>query len=148
MHKSLKPIYLKFRNEDPVEYDPLKPCPCAYERMEYGLIENILFENIIINEPATWPVWLGPAQQTNVRDPSSCSLAWPVIPSATCVGQPHGKYRNIVFRNVTTFQPLFSAGVIMGSENFPVENVVFDNVKVLPFTPSGVSQRKIHVDQI
>ena len=67
MHKSLKPIYLKFRNEDPVEYDPLKPCPCAYERMEYGLIENILFENIIINEPATWPVWLGPAQQTNVR---------------------------------------------------------------------------------
>eukprot|EP00511_Aplanochytrium_stocchinoi_P000338 CAMPEP_0204821966 /NCGR_PEP_ID=MMETSP1346-20131115/163_1 /ASSEMBLY_ACC=CAM_ASM_000771 /TAXON_ID=215587 /ORGANISM="Aplanochytrium stocchinoi, Strain GSBS06" /LENGTH=344 /DNA_ID=CAMNT_0051947953 /DNA_START=134 /DNA_END=1165 /DNA_ORIENTATION=- len=57
MHKSIKPIYLKFRNRDSEVYDPRKPCPCEYKHMPYGLIEDVTFENIVINEPISWPIW-------------------------------------------------------------------------------------------
>ena len=41
MHNTFKGIYLKFNSE--------------------GSITNILYENITIDSPNNWPIWIGPA---------------------------------------------------------------------------------------
>jgi hypothetical protein len=50
LYKSYKGIYLKFREPEAIWMQP-------------GLIENILFENITIENPRQWAIWIGPAQQ-------------------------------------------------------------------------------------
>ena len=50
MHHSYKGIYMKFRSLP------------KYPR-KTGLISNVLYENIYIDEPTSWPIWIGPAQQ-------------------------------------------------------------------------------------
>ena len=47
MHNSYKGIYMKFRAG------------------EGGLIEDILYENMYIDTPSQWPIWIGPAQQSD-----------------------------------------------------------------------------------
>ena len=55
---------MKFRSCDP---DP--------EESEYGTISNILYENIYMDQPSQWAIWIGPAQQFIID--STCSLLWP-----------------------------------------------------------------------
>lgn len=44
MHNTYKGIYMKFRAGD----NP-------------GLIEDVLYENITIDNPEQWAIWIGPA---------------------------------------------------------------------------------------
>ena len=55
---------MKFRECDP---DP--------DESEYGTISNILYENIYMEQPSQWAIWMGPAQQFIID--STCSLLWP-----------------------------------------------------------------------
>ena len=59
---------MKFRECDP---DP--------DESEYGTISNILYENIYMDQPSQWAIWMGPAQQFIID--STCSLLWPQGPS-------------------------------------------------------------------
>jgi len=118
MHHTWKGIYLKFRSEG-------------------GTISNILYENILLDAPEQWAIWIGPAQQavsSNLCNPAPCSLCWPQLEDygAQC-NMPDSLYTNITLRNITIQNPQFSygQGVIMGSQNLPMTNITFDGVRVL-----------------
>eukprot|EP00029_Vermamoeba_vermiformis_P014722 TRINITY_DN9835_c0_g1_i1.p1 TRINITY_DN9835_c0_g1~~TRINITY_DN9835_c0_g1_i1.p1 ORF type:complete len:417 (-),score=133.70 TRINITY_DN9835_c0_g1_i1:42-1292(-) len=110
MHKTYKGIYAKFRGT--------------------GLIQDVLWENIVMHEPEQWPIWIGPAQQAdsiNICKADPCSLCWPDVPFAQCNMPNDAKYINITLRNITVINPS-SAGVILGSATNPMQNVTFDGV--------------------
>jgi polygalacturonase len=53
LYHSFKGIYLKFRYDNlTTDHRP-------------GLIEDILFENITMEAPEQWGIWIGPAQQSD-----------------------------------------------------------------------------------
>mmetsp|Transcript_9931 Transcript_9931/g.14963 ORF Transcript_9931/g.14963 Transcript_9931/m.14963 type:complete len:427 (+) Transcript_9931:42-1322(+) len=115
MPNSYKGIYMKFRDGDG------------------GLIEDVTFENILIENPSQWPIWIGPAQQSDSRRLCAahpCSLCWPTLPSAEC-NAPTSQYRNILLKNITISNPKMSPGVILGNTSTPMEDVVFDSVQVI-----------------
>uniref|UniRef100_A0A7S4DPC9 Uncharacterized protein n=1 Tax=Lotharella globosa TaxID=91324 RepID=A0A7S4DPC9_9EUKA len=112
MHKTFKGLYLKFRTGG-------------------GLIEDITYENIVIDEPEQWAIWIGPAQQSdsdNLCAPHPCSICWPTF--GKCNAPYNGVYRNIMFRNITVNSPKKSPGVILGNSTNPMQNVTFDRVVV------------------
>jgi len=111
MHHTYKGIYLKFRGP--------------------GLIQDVLYENIVMFEPEQWPIWIGPAQQAdndNPCHPNPCSLCWPELPFAQCNVPAAGSYQNITLRNITISNSK-NIGVIMANATNPMLNVVFDGVK-------------------
>eukprot|EP00756_Hemistasia_phaeocysticola_P033207 Hpha_TRINITY_DN16453_c1_g13::TRINITY_DN16453_c1_g13_i1::g.161247::m.161247 len=115
MHHSYKGIYMKFRDEP------------------NSVIENVLYENIVMDSPSQWPIWIGPAQQSdsdNLCAARPCSLCWPELPFAECNAPSSGSYRNITLRNILINSPKKSPGVILASPANPMQNVVFDNVRV------------------
>jgi len=124
MHRPVNGIYLKFRGN--------------------GSITDVLYENIVIDEPSRWPIWIGPAQQVESGDDANgtshilnpcgsgggCSLCWPMVPFTQCHGIKNGVYRNITLRNITINNPKASAGVLMADKDSPMTNIVFDGVRV------------------
>jgi len=119
MHKTVKGIYTKFRESASVD-DP-------------ALIENVTFENIVMDEPEQYAIWIGPAQQSDSSNPcashGACSLCWPSVPGAKCQAPTGGSYKNIVLRNITVNSAAGSPGIIMGSQSAPMEGIVFEDVK-------------------
>lgn len=112
MPNSFKGIYLKFRDGDG------------------GLIEDVTFENIVIDSPSQWPIWIGPAQQSDSRRlcaPHPCSICWPELPGSEC-NSPMSQYRNILLKNITINNSKKSPGVIIGNTSMPMENIVFEDV--------------------
>ena len=125
MHHTWKGVYMKFR---------------GCEEDKTAKISNVLYENIYMDAPEQFSVWIGPAQQSDSSQlcaPHPCSICWPqlegVWPTATCHGQKNSKYENITLRNITIVNPQFSygQGVILAAEETPMENVVFDGVRVV-----------------
>lgn len=111
MHHTYKGIYLKFRGP--------------------GLIEDILYENIYMDAPEQWPIWIGPAQQADSVDicyADPCSLCWPDLPFAQCNMPTNASYIDVTLRNITIVNPVANTGVIMGSKTNPMQNVLFDGV--------------------
>jgi len=119
MHHTFKGIYTKFRSAN-------------------GRISNVLYENIYIEAPEQWAIWIGPAQQSDSSSLCAahpCSLCWPQLANvgAECNMGSMNVYENITLRNITIVDPKFSygQGVIIGSEDLPMKNIVFDGVRVL-----------------
>eukprot|EP01062_Namystynia_karyoxenos_P010445 TRINITY_DN136_c0_g1_i4.p1 TRINITY_DN136_c0_g1~~TRINITY_DN136_c0_g1_i4.p1 ORF type:complete len:328 (+),score=130.76 TRINITY_DN136_c0_g1_i4:410-1393(+) len=116
MHKTVKGIYMKFRGSGTP-----------------GSITDILYENIVMDSPTQWPIWIGPAQQSdsdNLCAAHPCSLCWPTLPGAKCDPPASGTYANITLRNITINNPKQSPGVIMANSTNPMRNVIFENVVV------------------
>lgn len=116
MHNTYKGIYMKFRGGDTP-----------------GRISNVLYENIIIDNPEQWPIWIGPAQQSDSVELCAahpCSICWPELKGAECNPPPAGSYVNITLRNVTINNPKMSPGVILANATNPMVNVTFDSVVV------------------
>lgn len=68
VHKTHKGIYTKFRGGT-------------------GKMTDILFEDIVMDHVEQYPIWIGPAQQSDNPDlcyPNPCSLCWPDKPGAVC----------------------------------------------------------------
>ena len=96
---------------------------------EAAVIEDVLYENITIDRPEQWAVWIGPAQQADSSH--VCSLAWPgASPAAKCPISPLVTWRNITLRDIAIIDPKESPGVIIGAQSNPMQSVVFDNVVV------------------
>ena len=73
-----------------------------------GTISNITYENIVIDNPEQWAIWIGPAQQSDSSRPCAahpCSLCWPQWSAAKCYAPPSGTYENIMLRNITINNP-------------------------------------------
>jgi len=129
MPHTYKGIYVKFRQNG-------------------GNISDILFENILIEEPEQWGIWIGPAQQSdsdNLCAAHPCSICWPTVPFAQCNPATNGFFSDIILRNVTIDKPKGGVGVIYGSHQHPMENILFDGVvvkndkKASYYTCKGVS---------
>ena len=106
MPHTYKGIYMKFR-EDGGD----------------GLVEDITYENIWIESPEQWPIWIGPAQQSDSNNPCAahpCSLCWPDVPFAKC-DPDASKYLNILLKNVTINNADYSPGVILANSTNPGE---------------------------
>lgn len=113
MHHTYKGIYLKFRGP--------------------GVISDVLYENVMMDTPEQWPIWIGPAQQADSVDickADPCSLCWPDIPFAECNMPDNASYLNITLRNITIINSS-ETGVIIGSSTNPMQNILFDDVKYL-----------------
>ena len=120
MHHSSKGIYVKFR-----------------ESGEYGAIEDVTYENIHIEKPESWAIWIGP-QQAGIKrdnvpynpcDGDPCSLCWPT--TGSCPGV-NGTIKNLVLRNITINKPALSPGVLIGGSD-PTKRfgVTFDGVRFI-----------------
>jgi len=92
-----------------------------------GSISDVLYENITMDGPTGWSIWIGP-QQAGYHD--QCSLTWPRNPFANCPVNPNVSVENITLRNVLINSPKESPGVILGNDTNPMQNIVFDNVVV------------------
>ena len=113
MHRPVKGIYMKFRGN--------------------GLVEDVTFENIVIDEPEQTAIWIGPAQQSdsdNVCAAHPCSLCWPLVPGSKCNLPDGGQYRNITLRNVTVNSPKKPDSYIMANASVPMDGVRFIDVVV------------------
>lgn len=96
-----------------------------------ALLEDIRFEDVRIDRPFWWPVWIGPQQQ---HEPGSalghkCALVYPLF-GTQCPTQGCATFRNIHLRNVTVNDPLLSPGVVLGNASRPMQGIVFDGVRV------------------
>lgn len=112
MHHTSKGIYMKFR--------------------ESGSVSDVTYENIVIDAPEQFAIWIGPAQQSdsnNLCAAHPCSICWPTLPTAKCPGAT-GQYTNITLRNITVLSPKQSPGVILSSNKTMMKNILFDNVVV------------------
>jgi len=115
LHHTFKGIYMKFRDGD-----------------QPGLIADVTYENIVMDEPEQWPIWIGPAQQSDSRQLCAahpCSICWPLF-SSECRIPAAATYSNITLKNVFINNPKGHPGVIIGNASNPMQNIVFDNVVV------------------
>lgn len=118
MHRTRKGIYMKFRG--------------------HGSVKDVLYENIVIDEPEQFGIWIGPAQQCDgchlkdmcSTDGGPCSVCWPTVPGTHCNAPSNAHYTNVTLRNITINNPKQSAGVLIANTDSPMQNVVFDNVVV------------------
>ena len=85
-----------------------------------------------MDAPIWWPIWIGPAQQSDSNDLCAahpCSICWPVAPFSECnIGV--STYRNILLKNITINNPKESPGVILGHADAKMENITFEDVVV------------------
>ena len=123
MHHTWKGIYMKFRGGD---------------EDRGGSITNVLYENIYMEQPEQFAIWIGPAQQSDssiLCAAHPCSLCWPQLEDlgAECNMNKNFIYENITLRNVTILEPQFGygQGVIIGNPETPMKNIVFDGVRVI-----------------
>mmetsp|Transcript_7424 Transcript_7424/g.11072 ORF Transcript_7424/g.11072 Transcript_7424/m.11072 type:complete len:421 (-) Transcript_7424:934-2196(-) len=114
MPSTFKGIYLKTRWND------------AAAIGDAASISDILYENITIDAPQQYAIWIGPAQQTG----QPCSLLWPNVDYAQCIMSGYQTWENIVLRNITIRNPKGSPGVIFGNVSNPIRGLIFDNVVV------------------
>ncbi|EOD12567.1 hypothetical protein EMIHUDRAFT_436377 [Emiliania huxleyi CCMP1516] len=122
MIESGKGIYIKSNPECGI--DEVAGAPKA------AIISNILYEDILIDRPRWWAIWIGPQQQ---HEPHSslglkCALDYPL--SRHCPTQGCVTFANITLRNVHIERPLISPGVIKGNATSPITGLAFDNVTV------------------
>ena len=114
MHRTFKGIYLKTRWSDS---GPIG---------DAASISNVLYENIVMDEPEQWAIWIGPAQQTG----QPCQLTWPQGPNSECKMSGYQTWTNITLRNITINNPRGSPGVIIGNATNPIQGLTLDNVVV------------------
>jgi len=136
LHRPVKGIYLKLA----------KPGSFWEEKNLTGLVQNIQYQNITMEAPTQWPIWIGPAQQADNRDPcfpNPCSLCWPMLPIAKCHVVNKSKYKNITLQNVRINNPKMSPGVLLGNGDNTIENVVFDSVRVTKGAPVPMARYKL-----
>ena len=99
---------------------------------ETGEITDILYQNITIIEPNQWAIWIGPQQA--IYD-NACSISWPFWKNSICPIPEEITFSNITLKDIFIESPRLSAGVLMGNDQNPMSNLLFDNVEVN--NPSG-----------
>jgi len=104
---------------------------CMNDGSKTAEITNILYEDIHIDTPLWWPIWIGPQQQ---QEPGTslgrkCALQYPLLHSQ-CPTQSCVTFTNITLRRVTITNPLLSPGVILGNKTNTMKGILFEDVVV------------------
>ena len=87
----------------------------------FGIIDNINYQNITIDAPILWPIYIGPQQQ---REPDGGGDGiWPPP-------QPLVNVTNILLQNVTSDHGWLNAGVLRCAASNPCRGIALDNVHV------------------
>ena len=134
MHNTVKGIYLKF-NSDADDFPG-------------GSISNILYENITIESPSEYAIWIGPAQQSDSSRlcyANPCSLCWPMLsPWVQCNIPRYGNFSNITLTNITIINPQKIVGVLLASSTNWMKNILFNNVLVNNYTEEKYICSNVH----
>ena len=93
----------------------------------FGIIDNIVYQNITIHSPILWPIYIGPQQQKQ-RDGGGDGI-WPPP-------QPLVNVTNIIMQNVTSDGGWLNAGVLRCAESNPCRGITFDNVTMTGWASS------------
>ncbi len=96
-----------------------------------GIIDDIKYENIFIEQALWWTIWIGPQQQNQPGEKSGtgCNFLFPKI--TNCPTQPLVTVSRITLKNVIAVDtvPLFEGpGVVLCDQVNPCKDIVFDNV--------------------
>lgn len=125
---------ITFRNitfDNPIKAIYIKPNPGDKGT---GLIANITYENIIINDALWWAIYIGTQQQKQPHeDGTGCSFFYP-LPGSRCDANPRVTVTGVVLRDVTIHGGILSPGIIKCNETNPCTDFVFENVNV--YNPS------------
>jgi hypothetical protein len=117
LYRPLKAIYIK-------------PNPKRDGDAGSGIIDQIFYENILIEQAVWWTVWIGPQQMNEPNEESvGCNFLYPFIPE--CPTQPLISMSNIKLVNVTAIDtlPLFEGpGVILCDIGNVCTDFEFNNV--------------------
>lgn len=110
----LKAIYIK--------PNPAKPPPAT------GSITNILYEDVVVEYPVWFAIWIGPQQQHQPGGRGTdCSFLFP-LKGFECVADPEVTVANITIRRMRVSNTLMSPGVLLMNSSNPGEGFVFDDV--------------------
>lgn len=97
-----------------------------------GLIEDIIYQNIVIHAALWWTIWVGPQQQNQPNDGSEgtgCNFLFPFVPD--CPTQPLVTIRRVSFIDIFAIDtvPIFEGpGVFLCDPSNPCTDFVFSNV--------------------
>jgi polygalacturonase len=87
----------------------------------FGIIDNINYQNISIDSPVLWPIYIGPQQQ---KEPNGGGDGiWPSP-------QPLVNITNILLQNITSEKGWMNAGVLRCAESNPCRGFTLDGVHV------------------
>ena len=119
-----------FRNiqfEKPLKAIYIKPNPGS---KGFGIIKDIVYENITIHNTLWWAVFIGPQQQHQPHEEGTpCSFLYP-LPGTKCETNPLVTIDRVVLRNVNIYGGILSPGLIVCNSTNPCTNFLFDNVNV------------------
>ncbi len=96
------------------------------------MIEDVLYENILIDAPEQVPLWIGPAQQSddqsNPCKANPCSLCWPWLPFSECRAPNQAFYRNVTLRNITINNPTggYNGIILANGTDSPMQDILFE----------------------
>ena len=93
----------------------------------FGIIDNIVYQNISIHSPILWPIYIGPQQQK--QPDGGGDGIWPPP-------QPLVNVTNIILQNVTSDGGWLNAGVLRCAASNPCRGIVFENVTVTGWASS------------
>jgi hypothetical protein len=93
-----------------------------------GEINNILYENIDMDMPIWWAIYIGPQQQKQPTGDGPGCMLYPIVPE--CHTQPRIDMHNITLRNITSKNGWLTPGIIRCNETNPCTGFVFENVQM------------------
>ena len=124
-------IFENITMKNPIKSVYIKSNSGSDDPNQSGLIRNILYKNIIIEDPILWPIYIGPQQQ---KEPDgSGDGIWPPT-------EPRITMTNITILNLySTGKFLPHAGVIRSNKTNPAD-LLLKNVYIESFTNSWICQ--------
>jgi len=94
----------------------------------HGIVKNITYENILVEEPLWWPVYIGPQQQKQPDGTGPGCMLYPL--DGYCPTQPRVSVSDVVLRNVEIKHALLGPGIVRCDPSNPCSNFSFENVRV------------------
>ena len=93
-----------------------------------GIISNVLYENIMIDTPIWWGIYIGPQQQEQPGRVGPGCMLYPI--KHDCPTQPLVTLENFTLRNVSIHNGVLFPGILRCNATNPCRNFTFDNVHV------------------
>jgi hypothetical protein len=122
--------------ESPLKAIYIKPNPAKSNPAATGEISNITYEDVEIQNPIWWSIWVGTQQQQQPGSAGTgCSFLYP-LDNTTCPTDPQVSVFNITLRRINVYNSN-SPGVLLMNvsnpgRNFVWEDVIYNNISGWP----------------
>lgn len=119
--------------ETPLKAIYVKPNPCPNPATDgRGIIDNILYEDIVAHKPIWWSIWVSTQQQhqpgANGTD-TGCSFLFP-LPGHKCPVYPCVPVTRLKLRNVVMSNAVLSPGILRCDPRGPCTGWEWNNVTI------------------